>query len=202
MERISQLTILISLFIVLITLPAHAQIQISDFQYAVSTEQPYGAYNPEAPEQLKDFEPMIGSSLCESIQRNPDGAWQDTMQVIWEFKYIFDGKAVQDISWKEDGTHSSSIRQFNADSSKWAVTYFSSANANFNPSTWYGGKTENGNIVLSRPQKAPGSGRDGTNRLTFYHISEESFDWIGEWVSEDESIVYPFWKMACIKEDE
>lgn len=168
MERISQLTILVSLFIVLLPLPARAQIQISDFPYSVTPEQPYGSYNPEAPVELKDFEPMIGSSLCESVQRNPDGSWQDTTDVIWEFRYIFDGKAVQDITWKGDGNHSSSIRQFNADSSKWAVTYFSANNANFNPPGWYGGKTDNGNIVLTRPQQAPGSGTPGTNRLTFF----------------------------------
>lgn len=201
MERISQLILLISLFIVFQILPAHAQIQTSDFQYAISPEQPYGAYNPEAPEQLKDFEPMIGSNLCESVQRNQDGSWQDTVSVIWEFRYIFDGKAVQDITWKEDGQHSMSIRQFNADSSRWAVTFFSAANANFTPPTWTGGKTENGNIVLGRPYQTAG-GMDGTSRLTFSGISEESFNWIGEWISEDESVVYPFWRISCVKEEE
>lgn len=70
MERISQLAILISLFIAFQTLPVQAQIQKSDFQYAVTQNQPYGAYNPEAPEPLQDFEPMIGSNLCESVQRS------------------------------------------------------------------------------------------------------------------------------------
>lgn len=198
-----------SLFLILILLSlcfnqncSYAQTQKSDFQYTSSPDQPYGAYNPEAPEQLKDFEPMIGSNLCESLLRNPDGSWQDTVSVIWEFKYIFDGKAVQDITWKEDGNHSMSIRQFNPDSSKWAVTYFSTSNASFSPPTWSGGKTKNGDIVLTRPQKAPGSGSPGTNRLTFFDISDDSFNWIGEWVSEDESVVYPFWKIWCVKEDE
>ena len=202
MERISQLTILTSLFIAFQTLTADAQIKKSDFQYAVSPKQPYGAYNPEAPEQLKDFDPMIGSNICESVQRNQHGSWQDTTSVNWEFKYIFDGKAVQDITWKEDGNHTSSIRQFNADSSKWAVTFFSANNANFNPPSWYGGKTENGNIVLTRPQPAPGSGTPGTNRLTFSNITEQGFDWIGEWISEDESIVYPYWKIYCTKDED
>lgn len=95
-----------------------------------------------------------------------------------------------------------SIRLFNPDSSKWAVTYFSSAFANFTPATWTGGKTCDGNIVLKMPQKAPGRDMDGTNRLTFYDVSEDSFNWIGEWVSLDERIIYPFWKITCVKEDE
>lgn len=56
--------------IILQTIPIDAQIQKSNFQYAVSPEQPYGAYNPKAQEQLKKFDPISGSIFCESLQRH------------------------------------------------------------------------------------------------------------------------------------
>lgn len=197
--RIFIFSIILTFLSTLTFTSAYAQISLSDFPYEADIENPYGNYNPDAPPELKDFEDLIGRSPCKSVQRNQDGFWQDTLDVIWEFKYIMDGKGVQDITWKEDGGHSMSIRLFNPDSSKWVVTYFSSAFANFSPATWTGGKTSDGNIVLEMPQKAPGRDMEGTNRLTFYNISEESFDWIGEWISIDETIVYPFWKINCAK---
>lgn len=179
--------------------PLHAQIDKTDFEYTVTPDRPFGAYNPVAPPEVNDFEPMIGSSRCRSVRRRPDGTWPDSTDMVWEFRYIFDGQAVQDMTWKADGTHSSSIRQFNADSSKWVVTYYSVQTAPFAPSVWTGGRDGDA-IVLIRSQRAP-NGMEGESRLTFYNIRETGFKWIGEWVSKDGSIVYPFWKISCVKRE-
>ncbi|MCG2589455.1 hypothetical protein [Rhodohalobacter sulfatireducens] len=40
-----------------------------------------------------------------------------------------------------------------------------------------------------------------TNRLTFSNISKDGFDWAGDWVNKDESILYPFWRIYCTKEE-
>lgn len=175
----------------------YAQLKKSFFEHSVSNENPYGSYNPDAPEKIKEFAPLIGSSQCKSVQRNQDGSWQDTTNMIWEFRYIFNGQAIQDFSWKQNGNYSSSVRQFNPDSSLWVVTYFSAQTPSLSPSTWTGNLVE-GKIVLERPQKAP-NGLDGYSRLTFYDISDEAFKWIGEWVSKNGSFQYPFWKISCQK---
>ena len=168
-----------------------------DNSYGPSMEHPFGQINPAAEKQLADFAEMIGACDCTSQNRNPDGTWQDTIKMVWTFEYIMNGLAVQDKTSKEDGTYAGSIRLFNADSSRWYVHYFSSTFAAPKLSAWAGNRVGD-KIVLSMPQKAP-NGMDGISRLTFYDISEQGFKWIGEWHNPDATIVYPFWKIDCIK---
>lgn len=180
------------LFILISLLTLNAQ-----ENFEPSIEFPYGQPNPEAPEQIKDFEPMIGLCNCKSINRNPDGTWKDAIEMTWEFKYILNGMAVQDQTIKSDGGHSGSIRQFIADSSRWYVHWYSSKSPSTVLPVWEGNK-EDDKIILYRKQRAP-NGLDGFYRLTFYDMSRSGFKWIGEWVNPDETIQYPTWKIECVK---
>ena len=168
-----------------------------NYQHTSTEASPYGSWNPDAPEELKDFESLIGTCDCKSVNRNQDGTWRDTVSMSWTFKYVMDGKAVMDETLKEDGGHTMSIRQYNADSSKWYVTFFASNSVSPSPSTWAGGKTDD-DIVLYLDQKAP-NGMDGYSRLTFYNISKKGFKWKGEWVDRQETINFPFWLIDCTK---
>lgn len=165
--------------------------------YGPSDTYPYGRINPDAPKQLADFEEMIGSCDCLSQNRNPDGSWQDTLKMVWVFEYIMNGLAVQDKTYLENNRYAGSIRMFNSDSSNWYVHFYASTSAASKLNTWSGNR-ENDKIVLSRPQKTP-SGMEGFSRLTFYDISDDGFKWIGEWHNPDTTIVYPFWKIECVK---
>lgn len=185
------LTPYISIFIVICSFPLCAQ----DYNHIKSETSPFGTYNPEAPEQLKDFEALIGSCDCKSVSRNADGSWQDTLSMTWTYSYIMDGQAVMDETLKEDGSHTMSIRQYNIDSAKWYVTFFSSKPVNPAPRTWSGGKKGN-DIVLYLDQKAP-NGLDGYSRLTFYDISDEGYKWRGEWCDLSETRTFPFWMIDC-----
>lgn len=169
----------------------------SMMEYEPSADLPFGKINPNAPKQLSDFQSMIGICDCASERRNQDGTWQDPIKMVWKFKYIMNGMAVQDETHKEDGIHSGSIRQFNSDSLQWYVHYYSSNSPTPKLSTWAGGK-QNDKIVLSMPQKAP-NGMDGFSRLTFYDISDNGFKWIGEWVDTSGQVAFPFWKIDCTK---
>lgn len=169
------------------------------YEYEPNNEYPFGQLNPDAPKETADFTPMIGKCNCKSETRNPDGTWNEAIDMTWTFKYIMNGMAVQDETLKSDGKHSGSIRQFYADSSRWYVHYYSSPfGANILP-TWEGNKKDD-KIVLYRDQKAP-NGMEGSYRLTFYDMSEIGYKWIGEWVDNDEKIVYPTWKISCKKEN-
>lgn len=170
-----------------------------EFPYEVSAANAYGQPHPEAPEALKDFAPMIGQRVCVSQNRNPDGTWQDTVHMYWTFKYIMNGMAIQDETLKEDGAHAGSIRQYDPDSSRWYVHYYSSNSPSGSLPFWTG-KKEEGKIVLYRPQKAP-NGMDGDSRLTFYNMSKNGYDWVGEWVSQDRTIAYPFWRISCKRKE-
>lgn len=175
----------------------HGDISIN---YEPSATHPFGKLNPDAPKQVADFAPMIGICDCRSVQRKPDGSWQDTLDMIWKFKYIMNGTAVQDEVWREGNQYAGSIRQYQPDSAKWVVTYFSYPLVSTKPGVWQGAK-DGDNIVLKMPQKAP-NGSDGSSRLTFYNIAADGFKWKGEWISTDESIVYPFWMIECRKRKE
>jgi hypothetical protein len=159
----------------------------------------YGTINPLAPKQVEDYAPIIGKCNCKSVSRNQDGLWGDTVLMTWTFRYIMDGMAVQDETIKDDGRHSGSIRQYNPDSSKWYVHYYSSAAAPGTLPAWEGGTNENGNIVLYNKQKAP-NGTEGFFKITFSDMTNKGFNWVGEWVNINETFSYQTWKIFCQKE--
>ena len=174
-----------------------AQETTIDLQFEPSEAHPCGQLNPHAPKEVGDFASIIGTCDCKSLQRNPDGSWQDTLNMVWRFKYIMNGTAVQDEVWREGERYAGSIRQYQPDSAQWVVTYFSYPTVSTAPRTWLGGK-QGADIVLKMPQKAP-NGMEGTSRLAFYDINDEGFKWKGEWVKLDGSIVFPFWMIRCRK---
>lgn len=168
----------------------------SQYSYEPSPEHPFGLPNPKAPSELMDFAPLIGECNCKSQTRNQDQTWAEPIDMLWRFKYIMNGMAVQDETLKADEGYSGSIRQFIPDSTRWYVHYYSSRAPSTILPTWEGKKNEAGKIVLYREQKAP-NGMEGYYRLSFYDIDDKGFKWIGEWVSLDETIVYPTWKIDC-----
>lgn len=170
----------------------------AQYEYDVSEKNPFGKVNPEAPEQIKDYELMIGECDCISTRKNQDGTWTEGTDMIWRWKYILNGMAVQDETLKTDGIHSGSIRQYIADSSRWYVHWFSSKTPTSTFPIWEGNKKDNGNIVLYKEQKAP-NGTNGFFRLTFYDMSKSGYKWIGEWVDKTESVVFPTWKIDCVR---
>ena len=171
-----------------------------NFDYEPSAAFPYGRLNPEAPKQVGDFQKLIGTCDCKSVSRINQNQWADTVDMKWTFKYIMNGTAVQDMTLKEDGIHSGSIRQYNADSLRWYVHYYTSSVATPTLSAWEGNKTEDGTIVLRRDQVAP-NGMNGKYRLTFSNISLEGYNWVGEWVDLSETVVYPTWRIFCKRTD-
>ncbi|MCB0666838.1 MAG: hypothetical protein KDC80_13480, partial [Saprospiraceae bacterium] len=181
-------------FILLALLP---QWLIAQYTYEPSLEFPYGRPNPDAPKEIKDFAPMIGACDCQSTTRKPDGSWNEPIPMQWTFKYIMNGTAVQDETLKSDGAHSGSIRQYNRDSSRWYVHYYSNSRPQVSLPAWQGNR-QDGSIILYREQKAP-NGMEGFYRLTFSDISESGYNWIGEWIDTSGQIVYPTWKIDCTK---
>ncbi len=167
------------------------------YEYEPSSVFPFGQINPDAPEQLKDFDPLIGECDCKSIKRT-NNIWNDRVSMVWRFKYIMNGMAIQDEVISENGKHGGSIRQFNTDSLRWYVHYYSADFLYNQLPVWEGNRINDSTIVLMKDQISP-NGAEGDYRIVFSGISLNGFNWIGEWVSKDKSIVYPIWKIFCKK---
>ncbi|MEL7247617.1 MAG: nuclear transport factor 2 family protein [Bacteroidota bacterium] len=172
--------------------------QTNSYPFEPSPDHPFGLPNPEAPTEIMDWSDLIGECHCRSVSRNPDGSWQDTVDMTWRFKYIMNGWGVQDETLKMDGSYSGSIRQYIPDSSAWYVHYYSSAGPTAQLPSWQGVKHEHGQIILYRDQTAP-NGIAGDYRITFSDISPEGFKWAGEWVDKGRTTSYPTWYIDCTK---
>ena len=183
----------------IILLLVSVSLLISQENQETSTKYPFGRLSPNAPHQVADYKLLIGTCDCESSKRKAGKSWEIPQKMTWTFKYIMNGTAVQDETIKEDGSHSGSIRQFVADSSKWYVHWYSSQKPKAKLSTW-SGSNKGGDIVLKQNQKAP-NGMDGFYRITFRNITSEGFDWTGAWINVTETIIYPTWKISCLKRE-
>lgn len=165
--------------------------------YEPSAEFPFGRPNPAAPPELAQFHFIVGQSNCEEELLN--GATQEWVegQRTWDASYYMNGFAIRDAGRTGSGGNNGNIRIFNPATGQWQVHFFSMPV--YSNGIWSGGM-EGDNMVLRQPQKAPGTDLDGVSRLTFSNISDEGFDWAGEWVSDDDAdIVFPFWRISCSK---
>ena len=161
--------------------------------YERSDEHPYGRPNPAAPKEISQFAFMIGRNDCTESRRTPGGdEWVDGKRT-WDAWYTLDGYAIMD-SGRSGASTNGNLRVYDANKGQWFVTFFSMPG--YSSGIWSGGATETG-IELNQPQKAPGTDLDGFSRLTFSNISDEGFDWLGEWVSADGNIRFPFWRISC-----
>lgn len=163
--------------------------------YEPSEQYPFGRPNPKAPKELAQFAFMIGQCDCiDSIRLVPGNPKWTVMKSTWDGKYTLNGTAIQDGGTNER-FNPLNIRVYDSKQKKWIVTYFSTP--------WYSsgvwkGKKEGNKMVMRKPTKSP-NGMKGENRLTFYNINKNGFSWKGEFVSEDGTIVFPFWKITCKK---
>jgi len=189
-----RIRIFVTVFFASFYLPLSAQ-----YEYASTNENPFGKYNSKAPKQLLDYKELIGLSKCVSVSRKPDQTWAKPVNMTWEWKYIMNGMAVQDLTLKEDARHSGSIRQYDKDSLQWNVHYYSSITTPSTLQTWKGNR-KNNKIVLYKKHNSP-TGVKGFFRLTFYDITKKSFNWIGEWVDLKETIAFSTWKISCTKNE-
>ncbi len=161
-----------------------------------SYEHPHGLINPDAPPETAEFAFMVGRNDCVEEKRDPQsGEWAEPTNRIWDAAWYMNGYAIRDWGTTAGG-QTGNIRIFDPKTGQWHVTFFSAPG--YGTGTWKGGKQDD-DIVLSLPQQAP-NGMDGESRLTFSGISSSSFNWLGEWVSADGSVAYPFWRIRCTKQ--
>ncbi len=191
---------LVALFILATKIHAAAAIPMS---YEQSSQSPYGKINPDAPLALADYKLLIGTNHCTSKSIKQDGTWSKPIKMTWIFKYTMNGLAIHDQTFKSDGKHSGSIRQYSPKTDKWYVHYY--AVDKITSTSLYSGEKKQQNIVLYKQNgtvKTP-DGRNAVYRPTFFDITANAFNWVGEWVDEvTHESLGATWKINCVKSPE
>lgn len=159
-------------------------------EFEANAEQPYGALNPNAPIETKQFSFMIGEFNCTDKSLKPDGSWVES-NVIWNSSYFLNGSGIQDKFWSETVV-ATGTRIFNPKNNKWVVNYFQTSPVYFT-GVWEGSQ-ESKDMVM---RAARG---EGESRLTFHNIKSNSFDWIGESVDKA-GVASPFWIISCKRKE-
>lgn len=180
--------------LLLIPLASNAQ-RAAALDYEPSPAHPFGRPHPDAPKELGQFAFMIGQNDCTEERLNNTTQEWVAGERTWDAHYFMNGHGIRD-SGRSGSTTNGNIRLFDTLTKTWNVTFFSSPV--YGSSTWQGKKVGD-EIILKIPQKAPGTDFDGFSTLTFSNISETGFDWRGEWISVDESVVFPYWRISCVK---
>lgn len=190
MRKLSLLLVMLFLAACQANLP-----RVASLSYEPSEQHPFGRANPDAPPELAQFHFMVGENDCsEQRLNNTTGDWVAGSRT-WDGHYFMNGFAIRD-GGTSGATTNGNIRVYDAVANEWVVTFFSAPT--YSSSTWRG-KMEGENLILRQPQKAPGTDFDGFSTLTFSDVSSQGFDWVGEWISEDGSVVFPFWRTQCQK---
>lgn len=166
-----------------------------DDRYEPSAEYPYGRPNPDAHPELEQFAFIVGRFECTDRRRQSQDEWTEEPK-IWLGRYYLNGHAIRDDTWRATGS-TSNIRVYDPEAQEWVITYFTSGGAAV-PPMWRGGK-EGGELSFRQPSTSP-QGVEGTSRLTFSDIQEDSFEWEGAFVvgeGSPEEFVYTFWTSSC-----
>ncbi|MEE9374281.1 MAG: hypothetical protein V3V00_14600 [Saprospiraceae bacterium] len=174
--------------------------------YEVSQEFPYGKIHPQAPEAISDFDMLIGSSICKSSVLLQGGKWSGTFDIKWNWKYIMNGRAVQDEGWYHNQgkeTYFTSVRAYNPSQEHWYVSFFTPT-MQTTPRTWTGGRKKDANnkdVIELIEKKTNANGDMIWNVLTFYDISDSAFHWKGEIANKTKKTEQTFWKIDCVKSE-
>ena len=174
-----------------------AESRANELLFEPNEQFPFGRPNPEAPPELTQFAFMIGKNDCSEERLNgASGEWSSSTRT-WDAYYYLNGFAIRD-GGRSGSAINGNIRIYDSVAEQWVVSFF--AMPSFGSGIWRGG-LEGENMVLRQEQKAPGTDLDGVSRLTFSNISSSGFNWDGEWVSADGSVIFPFWRIRCSKRD-
>ena len=161
-------------------------------QFEANAAYPYGRPNPDAPDELRQFQFMIGDNECVDHILQDDGSWQE-IKAKWNGTYFLNGYGIQDKYWTDTSFVTSNIRIFDPIRRKWMVTFFSMPD--YSSGVWEVVMEEQ--RLVMRQKRTGLDGTEALSRLTFYNITDHGFDWVAESIGDDG--VVQDWKSSCKK---
>ena len=157
----------------------------------------FGKLNTNAPKETLQYGQLIGEWDIIFFRKVNDSTWSES-RANWIFKYILDGYAVQDywINFSDKkqfpesrDLHGTNIRIYNPKLESWQCVWIENG-TNTIDGIWKSYKNDKDEIILQD--------NDDSWIITFYNITEESFDWKWDFIREDGSTQTNF-KIKAIK---
>ena len=141
--------------------------------------------------ELEHWAELIGQWSTEEESLKPDGSgWEPSRGADWEFSYAFGGWGIQDnytsppldIGVDDERTRQrgTNLRIYNTALNKWVTTWLTTASPQ--PETF--SATSDGQEIVMRSEAANSLGFH--SRITFFDITESSFEWKLEWSQDQE----------------
>ncbi len=145
----------------------------------------------DAPPELHHWDKLIGEwSTMEEALSQDGSAWQPSKAADWNFYWSFDGWGVRDDytspplsepvkneSKRQRGTN---LRIFNPATGQWVMTWLTIASTK--PAGFTATSTNEEIVMLSDTANPQGF----FGRITFFDMTEESFEWKLEWSKDQE----------------
>jgi len=147
-----------------------------------------GTLNPNAPPETAQFGQLVGQWTIRDENRQPDGSWVEGAGAEWNWYYVLDGYAVQDdwiapIPNAPDGgpsmQYGTNLRIYNPQAQQWEMAWTSSTGPSIATFT----ATQEGDSLVMLGIFAAGR----PNRITFFDITENTFEWKLEIQQQNES---------------
>ncbi len=158
--------------------------------FDATNNNPGGKPHPDAAQELKQFDFMIGRFQCQdSLLIN--GEWKESL-ATWNSTYTLNGHAIED-QYRNDNYAGMSIRYYDQLKERWVVHFFGMPGNH--QGVWYG--RQEGDQMVMRQKRESKNGSTMESRLTFYDISEEAFKWKGESVNLSTGIGTVNWKIGA-----
>ncbi len=145
-----------------------------------------------APPELQHWGKLVGqwSTEGESLKRDGSG-WEHSGSADWDFFWAFNGWGIQDnytsppLSEKlEDEStrqHGINLRIYNPDTKQWVLTWLTTRSPV--PSNFTAVSSDDSVVMMRDDKDANGNYR----RITFFDMTENSFEWKMEWSQDKES---------------
>ncbi len=139
----------------------------------------YGSRNPAAPEELAQFDFLVGRWRCEITIRNPDGV-EEQHRATLVARYILDGYVIAD-EYRQSGPGGTLVRfgatyrSFDPAAGGWVMKWHDALNSTWldlGPADLGGVEVSDGTITFKH-RDPPGN----LVRITFANISDERFTW-------------------------
>lgn len=185
----------IKFFILIFILASCSSGEYLDERFGYTEQLPLGKPNPH--EESAPFAKLIGSWVC--VSRDVvDSTWYDN-KAAWKWEYILGGHAVLNHWWQEDNSPKAPTQEYfangifirNKDTNHWEAVIVNSRPHKLSPRFQLDLK---GNEIHMS---------DGTGKwlVTFYDITEDSFEWKYE-VLNKEGIWTPISEISAVKTNE